>query len=93
LSFEMRLAGGPQDGQIYQEDDFRGRILATQRMGHTDPLTPQGWALGYRPPISGHLWTWADGANCHPLEDVDPQLLLPYGAHLRADQEPVNQVG
>ncbi|WP_433169929.1 hypothetical protein [Kribbella sp. CA-247076] len=79
---EIRLAGGPGDGQVFTEADFEARILAARRMRRTTPIGP-GWALGYRRPASGLQWTWADGQNCHPLEGVDPALLKPYGSFLR----------
>lgn len=44
----IRLDGGPGHGQIYLESDFRDRIKAAQRMGHTEP-NGVGWALGYTP--------------------------------------------
>ncbi|MET7284181.1 hypothetical protein ABZS29_38465 [Kribbella sp. NPDC005582] len=74
----IRLQGGVQDRWEYYEQDFLDCILAAQRMGRTTTDGP-GWPLGYERPISGLIWTWAGGRNCHPIADVDPELLEPYG--------------
>jgi hypothetical protein len=43
-----------------------------------------GCALGYRPTGNGPEWIWADSEVCHSPDQFDPELLLPYGAQLRA---------
>ncbi|MEV0287946.1 hypothetical protein AB0H36_27850 [Kribbella sp. NPDC050820] len=79
---EVRLKGGPRSGEGFTAADFRMQILAALRMGRRTPEGP-GWALGYRPSGNGSEWIWADGAVCHSPAQFDPELLRPYGAHLR----------
>lgn len=74
----IRLQGGIQDRWEYYERDFLDCILAAQRMGRITPDGP-GWPLGYARPLGGLIWSWADGRNCHPIDDVDPELLTAYG--------------
>lgn len=77
----ITLEGGPDHGQVYFEDEFRERIKAAQRMGHTQP-DAAGSALGYAPGgvtlSGGKLWSW-QGVNCHPADLSDPDL-APFGA-------------
>ncbi|WP_328321858.1 hypothetical protein OHA70_25520 [Kribbella sp. NBC_00382] len=82
----ITLDGGPDHGQVYFEDEFRGRIRAAQRMGHTHP-DAAGSALGYAPGgvtlSGGKLWAW-QGVNCHPADPADPDL-APFGAAFAAE--------
>jgi hypothetical protein len=79
---EVLLKNGPGSGQGSSVADWQMRILATFRMGHRTPEGP-GWALGYRPTGNGPEWVWADGEVCQTPDRFDPELLRPYGAHLR----------
>ncbi|MFG1820616.1 hypothetical protein ACGFIF_43135 [Kribbella sp. NPDC049174] len=80
---DIKLSGGPGDRQTFSREDWAGFILATQRMGRTTPAGA-GWALGYERSagISGQeIWVWT-GVNCYPIDQIDPELLRPYGAFL-----------
>jgi hypothetical protein len=84
----IKLEGGPEHGQVFNEKDFRARIKAAQRMHHTDPDGGPGSALGYAPDgvsATGQpLWSWHNGINCHPADPNDPDL-APYGAAYAAE--------
>ena len=79
----IKLEGGPEHGQVFNEEDFRARIKAAQRMHHTKPDKGPGSALGYAPAgvsaTGQRLWSWHDGVNCHPADPNDPDL-APYGS-------------
>ncbi|WP_406048288.1 hypothetical protein [Kribbella sp. NBC_00889] len=36
-----------------------------QRM-HRTVGDPAGWPLSYERPVSGLVWVWREGRNCHP---------------------------
>jgi len=38
---------------------------AAQRM-HRRVGDPAGWPLSYERPVSGLVWVWREGKNCHP---------------------------
>jgi len=33
---------------------------------HRSVGDPAGWPLSYERPISGLIWVWREGKNCHP---------------------------
>ena len=61
----IRLQGGPSDKWQYYEQDFLECIRAAQRM-HCRVGDPAGWPLSYERPVSGLVWVWREGKNCHP---------------------------
>jgi hypothetical protein len=61
----IRLQGGPSDKWQYYEQDFLEGIRAAQRM-HRGAGDSAGWPLSYERPVSGLIWVWREGKNCHP---------------------------
>ncbi|WP_328522798.1 hypothetical protein [Kribbella sp. NBC_00359] len=61
----IRLQGGPCDKWQYYEQEFLECIRAAQRM-HRTVGDPAGWPLSYERPVSGLVWVWREGKNCHP---------------------------
>lgn len=65
----IRLQGGPRDRWQYYEQDFLDCVRSAQVMGrlHGRPIEhPASWPLSYERPISGLIWMWQPGENCHP---------------------------
>jgi hypothetical protein len=81
---EVRLSGGPGNGQTFGREDWHARILAAHRMGRTTP-DGAGWALGYaiRQQHGREGDLGLDGRQLPPVDQVDPELLRPYGAFLQ----------
>lgn len=51
------------------EQDFLDCVRSAQVMGllHGRPIDhPSSWALSYERPVSGLIWVWQPGQNCHP---------------------------
>lgn len=82
----IKLVGGAGDRMVFSREDWDAFILATHRMGRTT-VVGAGWALGYeRPSGVPGLQTLAwQGVNCYPIDEVDRELLRPYGAGLHDD--------